>query len=147
MAESVDATHSRHVPPGMTRDCTDPWTYLEIGGDGSVRPCCVRPPVGNVLQAPASAILQGEAIRRLRRDLLSAAPDAICRGCGLAGLISAAGLQAKVAALLAQVSLPDGFAPDAYLQANPDVARAGIDAQAHFLASGRLEGRSLAPKP
>lgn len=39
--------------------------------------------------------------------------------------------------------LPDDFDPEAYLQANPDVARAGIDAERHYLSYGHRENRPL----
>ncbi len=41
--------------------------------------------------------------------------------------------------------LPDGFDPDRYLQANPDVAQAGVDPVEHYLKFGRFEGRKLKP--
>jgi len=44
-------------------------------------------------------------------------------------------------------SLPEGFDREAYLQANPDVAAAGVDPARHYLEYGRNEGRSLAPAP
>jgi hypothetical protein len=39
--------------------------------------------------------------------------------------------------------LPAGFDATLYLKANPDVARAGVDAAEHYLRYGRKEGRSL----
>ena len=42
------------------------------------------------------------------------------------------------------IAVPDGaddLDPDGYLAANPDVARAGADARAHFAMYGRREGR------
>jgi len=39
--------------------------------------------------------------------------------------------------------LPEGFDPQSYLAANPDVAQAGIDAAAHYLAEGQYENRPL----
>ena len=41
--------------------------------------------------------------------------------------------------------VPADFDPAAYLQANPDVAVAGVDALSHYLAFGRKEGRRLRP--
>jgi len=45
------------------------------------------------------------------------------------------------------VRLPAGFDSAAYLAANPDVARAGMDAAAHYQQYGKNEGRSLKPAP
>jgi SAM-dependent methyltransferase len=41
--------------------------------------------------------------------------------------------------------LPAGFDPAQYLLANPDVARAGVDAARHYLSYGYREGRKLRP--
>jgi SAM-dependent methyltransferase len=44
-----------------------------------------------------------------------------------------------------ETGLPDGFDSDCYLQANPDVAQAGMDPVVHYLKYGRFEGRKLKP--
>lgn len=41
--------------------------------------------------------------------------------------------------------LPSGFDEALYLLANPDVAKAGVNAKQHFLSYGRREGRKLQP--
>ena len=41
--------------------------------------------------------------------------------------------------------LPAGFDPQLYLEANPDVAAAGMDPAQHYLNHGNLEGRRLRP--
>ena len=41
--------------------------------------------------------------------------------------------------------LPAGFDPELYLQANPDVSEAGLDAVCHYLKWGKAEGRALRP--
>ncbi len=41
--------------------------------------------------------------------------------------------------------LPIGFDADQYLMANPDVAKAGVDAKQHYFSYGRNEGRKLRP--
>lgn len=41
--------------------------------------------------------------------------------------------------------LPEGFDPDLYLDANPDVKRAGMGAAEHWLIYGRHEKRPLRP--
>ena len=56
-------------------------------------------------------------------------------------LSSAESIQRK--ARLAQ--LPDGFDAKLYLEANPDVAAAGVDAVDHYVEFGRAEGRPLRP--
>ena len=41
--------------------------------------------------------------------------------------------------------MPAGFDKALYLAANPDVARAGMDAAEHWLTYGKREGRKLKP--
>lgn len=135
--------HSRFIPEGMTRDCIDPWVYIELRVDGGVSLCCVRKPVGNLTQQSLASILHGEEARALRRDLLSGKPDGACRGCGLRGATSPLTLQEKVKALQESVVTPEGFDRAAYLEANPDVKDAGAEPVRHFVEWGRLEGRSL----
>jgi radical SAM protein with 4Fe4S-binding SPASM domain len=138
-----DESHSRFVPPGMTRDCFDPWVYVEFHANGGVSPCCVRRPIGNIRDQPLADILNGSRIRELRHALLSGEPDETCRDCGLRQLISPANLQAKVGMILGSIKMPPGFSAERYLKANPDVKAAGDDPARHFLMWGRLEGRSL----
>ena len=138
-----DDAHSRFVPLGMTRDCFDPWTYLEVHPDGGISPCCVRRPVGNVLGQSLAHILNGPRIRELRRSLLSGEPDATCQGCGLRKVTNPAALQAKVGLILASIRTPARFDADRYLEANPDVRDAGENPSDHFMTWGRLEGRPL----
>ena len=44
---------------------------------------------------------------------------------------------------LTAYKLPDNFDASAYLEANPDVAKAGVDPARHYLEFGRREGRRL----
>lgn len=137
--------HSRFIPEGMTRDCLDPWVYVEIKGDGGVSLCCVRKPVGSLVSQTLAHILHGIEARSLRRDLLSGEPDGICSTCGLRGVISPSKLQQKVGALNESVAVPADFDPIAYEDANPDVKEAGADPAQHFFEWGRIEGRRLKP--
>ena len=138
-----DESHSRFVPPGMTRDCFDPWVYVEFHANGGVSPCCVRRPIGNLRDQSLADLLNGSRIRELRNALLSGEPDETCRGCGLRTVTSPAALQAKVGMLLASIKTPGQFDAERYLEANPDVRAAGEDPARHFLTWGRLEGRPL----
>lgn len=136
-------SHSRFLPPGMTRDCFDPWTYVEVHPHGGISPCCVRRPVGNVSEQSLAEILNGPRIRELRRALLSGEPDETCQGCGLRKVTDPATLQAKVGVILATIRIPVQFDADRYLEANPDVRAAGESPSRHFVTWGRLEGRPL----
>src|SRR5207244_7378280 len=77
-----------HIPPlgltrGMTRDCVDPWTYIEFDTNGGVKPCCARGAIGNLLQGDLTQILNDAPIRRLRNDLLQGTPDPVSATCQL----------------------------------------------------------------
>ena len=139
-----DNPHSRFVPPGMTRDCLDPWVYVEFRTDGGVAPCCVRRSVGNLADQSLAHILNGTRIRDLRRSLLSGEPDETCQ-VGLRGVISPAELQRKIAMILASIKIPGHFNAERYLDVNSDVKASGEDPARHFLEWGRLEGRPLEP--
>jgi hypothetical protein len=135
--------HSRYVPNGMTRDCTDPWTYVEFSTDGGIKPCCVRASIGNLKKQPLADILHSPAARELRLALLTGEIDGICRSCGLRGIISSSALQQKIRSMRDALQVPSGFDTTAYLEANPDVRTAGVDPKLHYLEWGRLEGRLL----
>jgi Iron-sulfur cluster-binding domain len=139
--------HSRFIPEGMTRDCLDPWVYVEVKADGGIGLCCVRPPIGNLTQHNLAHILHSEDARNLRRELLTGTPDRICRACGLRGVTNPSALQQKVAVLQESVVPPEAFDAASYLQANADVQATNIDPVQHFLEWGRLEGRPLRVAP
>jgi len=44
MSDSSDAGNAASAE--TTRDCRDPWSYVEIMVNGDVKPCCVREAVG-----------------------------------------------------------------------------------------------------
>lgn len=146
MSEEINTSiNPRDLPGGMTRDCLDPWTYVEIRANGDVRPCCARSSAGNLGTSTLVQILEGPLMQALRASLLTATPDAQCKHCRLRAITTPEMLAQKVTAMLAGVRLPTNFDPDAYLDANPDVRQAHVDAAEHYLKWGRFEGRRLFP--
>lgn len=140
---SRESEHTRYVPPEMTRDCLDPWSYVELRVDGAVSLCCAREPIGNIAGQSLGAILRSEAAIRVRQDLLTGDLDEICRDCGLRGLISPSQLQKKVREHQESAWNPAEFDAAAYLKANPDIKAIAADPARHFLEWGRFEGRPL----
>ncbi len=136
---------TRDLPEGMTRNCFQPWTHVEIKTNGDVSPCCVRPPVGNIGSGSLAGILNGAALRQLRMDLLTGTLDKACKFCRLKTYTPVDAFVKSVEQMLSNLEVPENFNPDAYLTANPDVQRAGFDPTTHFLRWGRLEGRNLFP--
>ena len=60
------------VPPGMTRNCTLPWTYINICAHGQVRPCSeFRASIGTLREESLAELLNGPKLRQLRKDLLT----------------------------------------------------------------------------
>jgi hypothetical protein len=96
----VEVINSYELPQGMTRDCTDPWTYAELETNGDVKPCCARTGVGNLANQELSQILSGDRIRQLRADLLGGTPDSDCAKCHLKGPSTPQALSEKVQELL-----------------------------------------------
>jgi hypothetical protein len=147
MFPADDPSDGLTLGPGLTRDCVDPWTYVEFRVNGDVAPCCKRPGIGNLASQNLPAILNGEPVRALRASLLEGALDRTCADCTMRAPTTPAALTAKVSQLLAEVRVPPAFEPGAYLRANPDLAGKNIDPLQHFLAYGRFEGRRLLPGP
>jgi hypothetical protein len=92
------------LKPSMSRDCLDPWTYVEVSATGGVKPCCARPAVGNIFMEPLSNILNGIPMRQLRLDLLRGTPDSACMRCLLRASIAPQELGVKVRSLLKEKS-------------------------------------------
>ncbi|ACA19229.1 Radical SAM domain protein [Methylobacterium sp. 4-46] len=72
--------------------CRRPWSLMYITAHGRALPCCIAPfsvrgydsyTLGDATQASLREIWNGEAYRDFRRALLSEAPPAPCRNCGL----------------------------------------------------------------
>lgn len=87
-----------------TRDCTDPWRYLEVDVGGNLRPCCIHPPIATLDheggQATAEDPRNQPPIRQLRSSLLSGELPAHCRTCHIRPMTSTSQLRHRVANLL-----------------------------------------------
>jgi hypothetical protein len=77
---SIRLTHS--VGPDQTRDCLDPWSFVQIRASSDVLPCCLHTPIGKLNGDTSLAkALNDEPIRVLRRSLLTGRLDAECAAC------------------------------------------------------------------
>lgn len=74
---------------GQTRDCSDPWSLLQIYGDGQVVSCCFASMrIGRVgKDGSVENILDGNRARRLRWELLTGEMNDLCRNCSFRPLI------------------------------------------------------------
>jgi MoaA/NifB/PqqE/SkfB family radical SAM enzyme len=84
---------------GMTRDCMDPWSFMQIISNGQVRPCCFgAKPIGNLNDGRSLAeIINGPEARQLRQEMLTGNLSHACRQCHARGLVPAAEFQEKIA--------------------------------------------------
>ncbi|HEY3384850.1 MAG TPA: radical SAM protein [Vicinamibacterales bacterium] len=91
-------TYVESVPAGFTRDCTDPWTFVQILGDGAVRPCCFSEwSIGRLDRTTTlERVLDGDVARRIRGQLLRGELDQYCAICPLRGQIEIGALKAKI---------------------------------------------------
>jgi hypothetical protein len=78
----------RKPQPGETRLCLEPWKYEVVRHMGDVLPCCYgHGPIGNMARDSADTIANGDAVRELRRSLLTGEnlPE-VCQICPAAKL-------------------------------------------------------------
>jgi tetratricopeptide (TPR) repeat protein len=96
------ATFAEPVLPGFTRNCFDPWTFVQIISDGLVRPCCFSEVlIGNLSDGISlGSILDSEVAHRLRRQLLSGDLDRYCSVCALREPIRLEAFHKKIQALV-----------------------------------------------
>ncbi len=60
-----------------------PWVSLYNEADGTVLPCChwMGPAMGSLRRSPPEELLNSQAVRRLRRDMLAGKPSSGCSYC------------------------------------------------------------------
>jgi MoaA/NifB/PqqE/SkfB family radical SAM enzyme len=73
--------HFKRLVADETRRCLDPWDFILIQADGSVRPCCWHPPVGNLERDSLESIVNDGAVVALRMRLLTGDLDEYCASC------------------------------------------------------------------
>jgi hypothetical protein len=90
-----------------TRDCTDPWFFVLFNADRSLAPCCWHPPVARLAPGESlEAALNGEAIKAVRRQLLTGALGPHCADCPARGLTDPTSLARRVQAEMAALQRP-----------------------------------------
>jgi len=67
----------------LTRDCLDPWTYLEVSAAGEVRPCCNFHALGRLGTGDINPdqLRESEPFASLRASLLSGRLEGPCQVC------------------------------------------------------------------
>jgi MoaA/NifB/PqqE/SkfB family radical SAM enzyme len=74
------------IEAGATRVCVQPWGHYTVGAEGAVYPCCVTMEPFATITDPNSDILNGSAIRSMRRRLLTGDVPDLCKHCSNAPL-------------------------------------------------------------
>lgn len=83
---------------GYTRDCNDPWTFMQILGDGRVRPCCFSGvEMGKVGEdGTLNEVRNSVDARKLREELLTGKLDDYCAACNFRSAVPVAEFQRKM---------------------------------------------------
>lgn len=108
-------TYVEGLPRGVTRDCHDPWTFLQVLGDGYVRPCCFSGlTLGRLGDGGGlDALRNGPRAMKLREGLLTGNLDEFCAACNLRKEISVAAYQKKMRAGFLSASIGEDATPSA----------------------------------
>ncbi len=91
------------VPEGKTRLCYDPWTFLHINSQGSVRPCCFYTEVlGDIRHTNTTLdeLINGDMIREIRRGLFTGELGTECQTCKFKKIVDVDAFQAELAEYL-----------------------------------------------
>ena len=80
----------------LTRDCLDPWNYIEVRSDGKVAPCCIRPPISNCTGSNIRFARRSDEHKALRSNLLNGDLDEVCKECHLKSLVPSAEFRQKI---------------------------------------------------
>jgi MoaA/NifB/PqqE/SkfB family radical SAM enzyme len=100
-------------PQPLTRDCLDPWNYLEISARGEVRPCCNFDSIGRFDSDGRNirGLRNTGAFRALRESLLSGNLQSPCQRCHIRNTVPVVTLKQRVEAAVRDVPSPDPLDP------------------------------------
>lgn len=86
-----------------TRDCLDPWFFALLDAERNLFPCCWHPPIGRLgIGQPIEELLEGEAMRELRRQILEGDLAGACVTCPSRPLTDTDSFSARLRAELAE---------------------------------------------
>jgi hypothetical protein len=88
---------------GQTRDCTDPWTFMQILSNKSIRPCCFSGvKIGSVKEEEGgiTGALNSSAAITLRKELLTGKLDEYCSICSNKPMTDVAVFRRKIYLLI-----------------------------------------------
>lgn len=81
-----------------TRDCLDPWDFVYVDASRSVRPCCMMDRSYGSIAGGASIddVVENDAFRQLRQELLTGNLNEVCAGCPCRSRIPVEAFREKV---------------------------------------------------
>jgi MoaA/NifB/PqqE/SkfB family radical SAM enzyme len=110
--EEHGAVVSTDGPQALTRDCLDPWNYLEISARGEVRPCCNYDSIGRLdSDGDTRGLRNTDAFRALRESLLSGNLQSPCQRCHIRSTTPVATLKRRVEAAVRHLPSSDPLDP------------------------------------
>jgi len=97
----------------LTRDCLDPWNYLEISARGEVRPCCNFDSIGRLDSdgRDTRGLRNTDAFRALRESLLSGNLQSPCQRCHIRSSVPVATLKERIGLAVRDLPSPDPLDP------------------------------------
>ena len=96
----------------MTRECLDPWNYLEISAAGDLRPCCRFRPLAKLDNGgDVQTLRNNEHFRELRQSLLSGRLQSECQGCHIRKTVTVNALKRKVVVAARRANEDDALKP------------------------------------
>ena len=97
----------------LTRDCLDPWNYLEISARGEVRPCCNIDSIGRLDSDghDTRGLRNTDAFRALRESLLSGNLQSPCQRCHIRSTVPVATLKQRIGLAVRDLPSPDPLDP------------------------------------
>lgn len=80
-----------------TRDCLDPWSFVQVQANRDILPCCWHEPVYSLGKNQSlSDVLNNQRMKKLRRELLTGELPWDCMSCPCRGWTTVSELQKKV---------------------------------------------------
>ncbi|MDB5392943.1 MAG: hypothetical protein JWM91_449 [Rhodospirillales bacterium] len=110
---ATSPVNAKNGPARVTRDCLDPWNYLEISAGGHIRPCCNFSPLGKLddLGEQVGAIRDNDKFRALRESLLSGDLQSPCQHCHIRKMVPVRAFKRRLEKAASRRDVADSLAP------------------------------------
>ena len=102
-SDSLSSYNHVATKPRQTRDCTDPWKFMQILSNNDIRPCCFSEVIIGSVRKDKGGIegaLNSEAAVELRKSLLTGNLDKYCAICSYRPMTNVDAFQRKIEKLV-----------------------------------------------